>query len=220
MIMKKIGAIITGDIIDSTALTVIEREIMLKALQEISDVLQPIVSQLVVEIFRGDSFQIYVHETKQAVEAAIGIRAWLRSQKLENSNAVLDARLAVGIGSIDFESNSLATSDGEAFRRSGRLLDEMTRSRLEISTPWESVNDELNVSTAFADDIISSWTESQSTIMLQTLLTRGSHMEVAGKLNISRQMVTKSLKIAKEELISNYIRRFETLISDHIKKKR
>ena len=218
--MTKIGAIITADIIDSTALTVLEREVMLKALKDIPEVLQPIVPQLVVEIFRGDSFQILVPETKLAVEVAIGIRAWLRSQKMENANVVLDARLAVGIGSIDFESNSLATSDGEAFRRSGRLLDEMTRSRLEISTPWEAVNSELKVSTAFADDIISSWTESQSTIVLQSLLTRGSHMEVAGKLGISRQMVTKSLKIAKEELISNYISRFETLISDHIRKKR
>ncbi len=220
MIMIKIGAIITGDIIDSTALTTLEREVMLKALQEIPEVLSPIIPQLVVEIFRGDSFQIYVPETQLAAEAAIGIRAWLRSQKMETTNAVLDARLAIGIGSIDFESNSLATSDGEAFRLSGRLLDEMTRSRLEVRTPWEPVNDELKVSTAFADDIISSWTESQSNIMLQSLLTRGSHQEVAGKLNISRQMVTKSLKISKEELISNYLRRFETLIADHLKKKK
>lgn len=193
---------------------------MLQALTAIPETLTPIAPRLVVEIFRGDSFQVYVPEPQMAVEVAIGIRAWLRSQKMFSPNTILDARLAIGIGSIDFESDSLATSDGEAFRRSGRLLDEMTRSRLEISTPWESVNDELKVSTAFADDIISSWTESQSNIMLQSLLTRGSHLEIAGKLNISRQMVTKSLKISKEELISSYISRFELLVSTHLKKKK
>ncbi len=218
--MRKFGAIITGDIIDSTALTPQEREIMLQALTAIPETLTPIAPRLVVEIFRGDSFQVYVPEPQMAVEVAIGIRAWLRSQKMFSPNTILDARLAIGIGSIDFESDSLATSDGEAFRRSGRLLDEMTRARLEISTPWESVNDELKVSTAFADDIISSWTESQSNIMLQSLLTRGSHLEIAGKLNISRQMVTKSLKISKEELISSYISRFELLVSTHLKKKK
>lgn len=193
---------------------------MLQALTAIPETLTPIAPRLVVEIFRGDSFQVYVPEPQMAVEVAIGIRAWLRSQKMFSPNTILDARLAIGIGSIDFESDSLATSDGEAFRRSGRLLDEMTRARLEISTPWESVNDELKVSTAFADDIISSWTESQSNIMLQSLLTRGSHLEIAGKLNISRQMVTKSLKISKEELISSYISRFELLVSTHLKKKK
>lgn len=215
----KIGAIITGDIIDSTALSLEEREVMLKALREIPAVLSTVDSNVGLEIFRGDSFQVYISDAAMALRAGVAIRAWLRSQNMNDPNMILDARLAIGIGKIDFESNSLATSDGEAFRLSGRLLDEMTKSRLEIRTMWETVNDELKVSTAFADDIISSWTESQSNVILRSLLTDGSHLEVAKLLGVTRQMVTKSLKISKEELIRNYIVRFEKLITDHLSQK-
>lgn len=192
---------------------------MLKALREIPAVLSTVDSNVGLEIFRGDSFQVYISDAAMALRAGVAIRAWLRSQNMNDPNMILDARLAIGIGKIDFESNSLATSDGEAFRLSGRLLDEMTKSRLEIRTMWETVNDELKVSTAFADDIISSWTESQSNVILRSLLTDGSHLEVAKLLGVTRQMVTKSLKISKEELIRNYIVRFEKLITDHLSQK-
>ncbi|MDE6222769.1 MAG: SatD family protein [Muribaculaceae bacterium] len=214
----KIGAIITGDIIDSTALVAEQRELMLAALRELPAVLSAVDSNVSLEIFRGDSFQLHISDTPMALRAGVAIRAWLRSQILNSNGMVLDARLAIGIGKIDFESGSLATSDGEAFRLSGRLLDEMTKSRLEIRTMWEPVNEQLKVATAFADDIISSWTASQSKIILRSLLTGASHRDVAGSLGVSRQMVTKSLKSSKEELISNYIVWFEKLITEYLNK--
>lgn len=209
----KLGAIITGDIVDSTKLTLEEREVMLSSLKAIPEVLNPLQTDLSIEIFRGDGFQIGVANVVSALTAAIVVRAWLKSIPL--GKHILDARLAVGIGNINFSSDSLSTSDGEAFQLSGRLLDGMRKSRLEIETPWNSVNDELRLSTAFADDIISSWSRRQCETIIPSLLTTKSHSEIAQTMSVSRQMVDKALKAAKEDLITSYIKRYQKLITEH-----
>lgn len=210
-------AIITGDIVDSTKLNLAERDVMINALKAIPEMLNQI-SQVSMEIFRGDSFQIQLPDAAMSAKAAIAIRAWLRSQSAISAKSPLDARLAIGIGGADFQSDSLSTSDGEAYRLSGRLLDKMQKSRLEIATPWSKVNDELKLATAFVDDIVSSWTQNQSKIMLLFLQTSKSHSELAQELDISRQMVDKSLKASKEDLIESYIIRFEQLINEQTDK--
>lgn len=212
----KIGAIITGDIVNSTKLSLSDRESMLNILRTIPQMLSPI-HDVSIEIFRGDSFQIGISDVRKALLTALSIRAYLRSHKSESSKMTLDARLAIGIGTLDYETEALSTSDGEAYRLSGRLLDGMDKSRLKIVTPWMSVNDELDLETAFADDIISSWTQSQSRIILLRFLTSKSHAELAKELGVSRQMVDKSLIVSKDTLMDAYMRRFENLITDRIK---
>ncbi|MDE5875933.1 MAG: hypothetical protein K2H47_00275 [Muribaculaceae bacterium] len=210
----KLGAIITGDIVNSTKLTVDERELMLNTLQMIPEVLSPI-QNVSIEIFRGDSFQLRIPNLGLALRCALAIRAWLRCHKIHKSK-VLDARLAIGIGTLDYEADSLSTSDGEAYRLSGRLLDSMNKSRLEIITPWYEVNDELKLLTAFADDIVSSWSQNQSKVILLSLITLKNHVELSKELKISRQMVDKSLKSSKKELIEAYIKQYEKLINKHL----
>ena len=207
-------AIITGDIVDSTKLNLAERNIMINALQAIPEILSPF-EKISMEIFRGDSFQVQISKPEIAAKAAIAIRAWLRSQVELSGKEPLDARLAIGIWETDYESESLSMSDGEAFRLSGRLLDRMHKARLAIATPWSTVNEELRLSTAFVDDIISSWTQNQSKIMLLRIQTSKRHIELSQTLEISRQMVDKSLKSSKEELIESYIDRFEKIIIEH-----
>ena len=210
--MKTI-AIITGDIVDSTKLSLAERDVMVRTLQDIPEILHTI-TRISMEIFRGDSFQIQIHDIAASAKAAIAIRAWLRCQPITGKTP-LDARLAIGIGEANYQSNSLSTSDGEAYRLSGRLLNKMQKARLEIATPWPKVNEELALATAFVDDIVTSWTPNQSKIMLLLLQTSKSHIELAQTLDISRQMVDKSLKASKENLIESYIDRFKKLIYEH-----
>ena len=211
----KIGAIITGDIVDSTKMIADERESMLHMLQSLPDLLLPI-SGMSLEIFRGDSFQIRVHEASLSLRMAIAIRAYVRTHRFAEINRQWDARLSIGIGTLDYEGNTLATSDGEAYRISGRGLDSIGKSRLAIYTPWIGVNEELRVSTAFADNIISGWSQSQSRVFFQSLTTTGSHAEIGYILGISRQMVDKALRTGKEDLLNLYIDRFEELIIKNV----
>lgn len=209
----KIGAIITGDIVDSTNMVGEERNSMLRMLQSLPDLLSPF-TKIDLEIFRGDSFQIRVWESVDSLKVALAIRSHIRSFKFTELNRQWDARLAIGIGTVEYENGSLATSDGEAYRASGRGLDSIGKNRLTIETPWEEVNKELRVSTAFADDIITGWTQSQSRIMFQSLTTDLSHTEIGDILRISRQMVDKALKAGKKELMNLYINRFKELLKE------
>lgn len=192
----------------------VDREMMLTSLQSLPDILSPI-QKVRVEIFRGDSFQVGICQANNSLKIALTIRAYLRTHRLFNSKEVMDARIAIGIGKIEYDADNLSTSDGEAFRISGRLLDRMKKRRLEIMTPWDKVNDDLSLNTAFADDIISSWTQSQSRIELASYIITENRNEIASQLGISRQMVDKSMKISKQTLINAYIKRFEKIISIH-----
>lgn len=212
--MKNV-AIITGDLVNSTKMTAEERTDMLQLLQSLPECMSPI-CKTNIEIFRGDGFQLKITEPNHALQIALAIRAIIRANKFKNNNGQWDARIAIGIGTLDYETDSLSTSDGEAFRLSGRSLDLIGNSRLIIETPWEGVNKELMVSTLFADDVVSSWTTSQSRIMFEKLVKNRSQEEIGNKLGVTRQMVSKTLKAAKEILISVYINRFEELINERM----
>lgn len=212
----KLGAIITGDIVDSTRMVAEERNFMLRMLQSLPELLLPL-TKINLEIFRGDSFQIKVEDAVKSLRVALAIRAHIRSFKFADHNRQWDARLAIGIGTLEYDTDTLATSDGGAYRASGRGLDSIGKSRLSIDTPWIEVNKELYVSTAFADNIVSEWTQSQSRILFQNLTKEISHAEIGSSLGISRQMVDKALKVGKEDLISLYVNRFEELINERLR---
>ena len=76
----KIGAIITGDIVDSTKMVADERNSMLRMLQSLPELLVPL-TKIDLEIFRGDSFQIKVQNPIDSLKAALAIRAHIRSFK-------------------------------------------------------------------------------------------------------------------------------------------
>lgn len=213
--IMKIGVIITGDIVDSTKMLAEERCSMLRMLQSLPELLSPL-TIIDLEIFRGDSFQIRVGNPIDSLKVALAIRAHIRSYKFAESNSQWDTRLSIGIGTVEYENSTLATSDGEAYRASGRGLDAIGKWRLIIETPWEEVNKELRVSTAFADDIVSGWTQSQSRIIFQSIITDTSHAEIGGLLGITRQMVDKALRAGKEELMNLYINRYEELIKERL----
>lgn len=208
----KLDAVITGDVVGSTQMTKDERDTMLAILRRMPELLSPI-CEMRLEMFRGDGFQIGTADAKMSLRVAIAIRANMRSFKFSNGNGQWDARLSIGIGSVDYESDTLASSDGEAFRLSGHGLDGMTFERLVVETPWAEMNDELRVSTAFADNLISSWSPSQSRIIFQNLLSEKTHAEIGRELGVSRQMVDKSLNTSRDYLIKMYLDRFKTLIN-------
>jgi hypothetical protein len=94
-------------------------------------------------------------------------------------------------------------------------LDEIGKRRLAVRTRWEDVNDELKVSTAFADDIISGWSFSQAFVIYSALLYQIPQREIAHEINKSAQNVSKLLGAAKENLIRMYLERYAVLINKY-----
>ncbi|MDY3853231.1 MAG: hypothetical protein SO013_10205 [Prevotella sp.] len=204
-------AVITGDIINSTSIALNQRAALLQCLETILNELRCL-SPLEYEIFRGDSFQIVVEKAESALQIAILIRAGLRHNISQYSHTIWDARLAVGVGDIDFVTNHIVTSDGEAFQYSGRAFDELGKNNLIIKTRWENINEELKVSTLFADEIISNWTPAQAYVVYQSLALKKTQKEIASQQQQSAQNISKLSILAKEKLIRTYINRYQNLI--------
>ncbi len=203
-------AIITGDIVKSSDIQGEEREEILNSIKELPQVLGHLGLDG-VEIYRGDSFQMHINKPENAVLIAILTRATLRAKNKE-----WDARVSIGIGTIEYRSDDIVTSDGEAFKNSGREFDNLKKRRLSILTPWIDVNEELSVSTAFADSIINSWTDSQAKAVSISLSEKITQKEIAERLGKKSQTVSNMMASAKEALVSMYVDRYTKIISNKI----
>lgn len=95
--MDKIKGVITGDIIDSSAIQIEYRDFLLKSIQKIAEELN-VIEPLKIEFFRGDSFQMVINNPENAMQIAILLRAGLKSHTPKGCEKPWDARLSLGVG--------------------------------------------------------------------------------------------------------------------------
>ena len=125
-------AVITGDIVRSELIALGKRDLLIQVLHQIVENLQD-KSPMRMELFRGDSFQIVVDSPEMSLKIASMMRAGLKSNTPKGSKTEWDARISIGIGTIDYQGDSIVTSDGEAFKLSGRGLTQWRR------TDWQLI---------------------------------------------------------------------------------
>lgn len=213
---KKIYAIITGDMVRSESIGLDKRDSLIKALKNVNDELQ-CHSSMKMEIYRGDSFQICVSDPGKSLRIATMIRTYLLGYSPENDNVGWDARISIGIGTIDYHGEKIVVSDGEAFRLSGRGLDHMEKGRLAVATCWDEVNEEVNASIGFVDTLITGLSRNQAKLLYLSVAKELSQVEIARRTGKSQQNISKTLSAAKESLLSRYLDHFENLINRHCK---
>ena len=171
-------AVLTGDVVGSSAIVAQGAEALLQAISIAAASVAGALPRALYggfDIYRGDSFQGILMRPSAALEAAVVFRASLRSTSAGWArSAVLDARIAVGIGPVSFlpsphERPSLG--QGEAFVRSGELIDRMKAGddRLLIETPLAGLNEELAGGCALLDALIRGWSARQSAAVLVML---------------------------------------------------
>ncbi len=214
---RELYAVITGDIVGSSKLQVNQRSHLLSVLKSSFQLIGDILPGEILapfEIHRGDSFQGVLSKPEVALRVVIIIRASVRyGLEIKRRRYALDARIAVGIGTIDFlPAGRVAEGDGEAFRRSGPILDRMRGDeRLLIRTPWREVDAELDVECALLDALVNRWSAGQAQAILGQI--RGLSQERAAKeFGISQPAVRQRLKSAGGWAIEELCRRYEHLI--------
>jgi len=217
--MKIIG-VITGDIIKSSNLLMGQRDSLLTELKNLGkEISQKLDEQFSFEIIRGDSFQAQLSSPYLALKIAILIRAGLRSKTInkEKLREAWDARIAIGIGTYDFIRENINESDGEAFRYSGHLLESMKKSdeRISIKTPWNEINEELEIECKLADALISKWTYKQSEAIYLYWIGTITQIELAEQLNLSQTALQKRINFyGKFNSIEFFNKRFQKLIQN------
>lgn len=150
-------SIITGDIVKSR--TIKNPELWLSSLKKALTTVEK--KQAKWEIYRGDSFQIEVDDIQDSFKTAIYIKACIKTIK------GLDVRLAIGVGTKNFEGQKITESNGQAFQFSGETLEILKKEKvnLKIKTPDSTLNDELNLYFKLALIVMDDWTVNSAEIV-------------------------------------------------------
>ncbi len=171
------------------------------------------------DIYRGDSFQCALTEASYALWAAIFIRTELIDLRQDGIRA--DVRLGVGLGSASsWNEKNITSSDGEAFRLSGRALDELKSGkekyrRLRILTPWENDNLAFQALSANLDAIMQSWTFEQAAAM--SLFLRAINQAGASRiLEVKQPAVQNRLRKAGHFAVKEALEYFSRSTKDRI----
>ena len=103
-----IKAVLTGDLIQSRRL---DKESMEKVLNALHDTFKEIQKNILkkeghFEIYRGDSFQVLIHEPQLAMKVSMILRSRLLSL-FGPSKLKSDARIAIGIGTIRMQNKKV-----------------------------------------------------------------------------------------------------------------
>ena len=157
---EKIYAVVTGDIIGSSRLSPPRREKLLEVMKRGGGEVRKLMGAAMpwdVDIYSGDTWQFVMAQPGLALKAAIFYRAYIKAS-LEKA----DTRFVVALGTISlFPQNRVSEGDGEAFRRSGRLLqDNDRRQNMRFAYPESPRERVWDVAFALLDGIIThGWSE-------------------------------------------------------------
>src|SRR4030066_1513796 len=209
---KKIYAVLTGDLVGYSRYKPKDRKEVLLHLKDAFKKLPLYITASKFWVFRGDSFQGILSRPEEALKAALIIRSFLVS-RYKGKRSRLDARIAIGIGTVDYLPRRVGEGDGEAFRNSGMELDGMKKSEknLIVKTPWKELNDELSTEGALLDAVIERWTKEQAEAIMYQIIGL-TQEEIARILKISQPAVFHRLRPGGSRAVQEFLKRFEAIV--------
>lgn len=199
-------AVITGDIVNSTLIKAEEE-------QELIQMIQALLSPHPSDFFRGDSFQAFVEDPREAIRKAMLCRTAAKSLVAEDAPVQADVRLSIGYGDVTLPVVKLATAKGEAFLLSGRALDEMPKAggKIIISCRDKLPAIAFTVIADYINSLFSQLTQKQAEVIHQLLLGL-NQQQVADKLNKSKSTISQHVTAGKWDEIENIIRNHDQLM--------
>ncbi|WP_179315828.1 transcriptional regulator [Winogradskyella undariae] len=199
-------SIITGDIIKSRQAT--NEELWLTPLK--SALAQITTDTNFYDIYRGDSFQLECTTIEDSFRNAVYIKACLKSVKK------LDVRMSIGIGTKDYQGDSVSESNGEAFIYSGETFETLKKDKqnLKIKTKDKVLNKEINLYFRLALIAMDNWTVNSAEIVKLSLEHPNMiQVELAKIIGISQDAVSKRQKRAYLDEILDLDRLYRQKIS-------
>jgi len=201
-----LAAIITADIVNSTQ---IGKSAEKKLITTLSGILKP----NKFEFYRGDSFQVYLPNPKDALKLVLLTRAAAKKLMPDSLLPLADIRASIGIGSINTVVKNLTTASGEAFILSGRAFDEMNKSeeRLVMQSSNDTVNLGLKVTANYIDSLFSQLTARQAAVLFE-LLMGYTQTEAAKRLKKTQATINKHSKSARWSEINRLLQDYQLFI--------
>lgn len=214
---RSIHAVLTADIVNSTGLGSRMERLLQQELQRDLSAYQ-------VEFYRGDSFQAYLDRPEGALRVALLCRAMAISlpersgagkETPDESMAISDIRISIGLGSVELPVQAPGTAKGEAFLLSGRGLDEIQRTdrRLAILSGHAMADIGLEAMAYHLDAIFRAMTAKQAAA-IGWLLRGATQQEATGQLNKSKSTVSQLVSAGNWAEIEKILQQFEMLIKE------
>ncbi|PQJ73034.1 MULTISPECIES: SatD family protein [Polaribacter] len=196
-------SILTGDIIDSRKQ---DDHFWLKTLKETLATFGE--SPKYWQVYRGDSFQVEIKNCEDAFYAALKLKAHLKSTE------DIDVRIGIGIGKKEFNMAEITASNGEAFINSGYAFDTyLKKQTIAIKTPWQEIDEELNIAFDLALLTMDSWTKNSAEVFKLSLESENiTQKEIASILGITQGRVSERQKRSGFDAIMKLEKRFRKLI--------
>lgn len=195
-----VAGVITGDIVNSNSLSAENHKICLDQIEHTISRLAD-VFDVQGDVFRGDEFQVFVPNPKQALRCAVLLRLALM-MCIKN----VDARVSIGIGGYKDLSDSLRkTVKGEAFELSGKALNTMKNERLTVTvaaTRHEAVASTTGLLVQYLDFMITDLSQRQAEALFSRVLFTGLTQEALSKeTGIARRSLASRLQRSNAALI-------------------
>ena len=193
-------SIITGDIVNSRKLS---SNVWMDGLKTLLNTFGK--SPAEWEIYRGDEFQLEIKNPEDALYAALQIKAFFKTLKL-------DARMSIGIGEKNYSAKKISESNGTAFLRSGEVFQTLKKQKvnLAVNTGNFALDTDLNLKLRLASTFMDSWLP-QSAELVQVAMQNPTLAQdgIGQKLGINQAAVSRRRKRAQYDLLletENYFR--------------
>ncbi len=202
-----IQAVLTGDIVNSTGLTTAIEKKLFRVVQELFIAHK-------VEFFRGDSFQVYVRDPKEALKLALLSRTAAISLFKGEKLILSDIRISIGVGTVETPVKTLRTAKGEAFLLSGRKFDEIAKSsrRLAIVAADPLAKEGLDIIADYINSIFEGMTGKQAEVIFE-LLKGEIQKGIAKKLRKTKSTIHQRIISGRWPEIERLLLHYENIIN-------
>ncbi|MGF1638045.1 MAG: hypothetical protein ACFCUU_13290 [Cyclobacteriaceae bacterium] len=204
--MSNIKAVITGDVVSASDKN---RKQILALLKDAFATVTLQFPDVKFEIYRGDGFQSIIDAPENALLIALYLRAILIKG---NKDVCADARVAVGLGPVEFPEEKPSESDGKALRLSGPLLDSMhINERIKLISIWPELNEEFEIHCQVIDHLTIDWSKEQAEAICG-LIEKKTQTEIASILKVSQPAVHNRIKTSAWTLVHKIELRFRKIV--------
>ena len=213
-------AVVTADIVNFTKFTNEQAEEVLNAIRtmfsEVSNARVNLDNNFSIK--RGDSIQVELDNPEDALNVALLLKTALNrigfNKAKKKPSPMVDARIAIGVGTIEAPRDDVNVSSGKAYEYSGRTLDAMKKSKrmLAIKTNNGEVDDELDTAFRLLEVIMAGWKITSAEVLYFTLMGQ-KEKQIEEALGISQPAVNQRKSTAGWSGIEALINRYTKLMN-------
>ncbi len=228
------GAVISGDIIAWTSLSVESRIMIEKGLDKLLQEIE-VKYDVFGRVVKGDYIECVIPDPGQALRVALAIKCFVKAIKIEDTETdvknnrirafrTFGIRLAIGYGQLTRFDKAKGIIDGEAIYYSGRIISDLStynkhrmaiKESIYFASADNALNNKIDPIIALLDHTLMKATGRQSMVLYMKLMGL-SEVEIANELAITQSVVNQHSTAVGWNAIEKAVLYFKDLFTQEI----